>query len=330
MRNQNCQLVPIERLLIVAMIALFSFSIFPQSTECDKDAPMSRGASWSPDGKYIVFDSNRHRKQEIYIMKADGSEVRRLTATDRKNYLPTISPDGKRILFMSYSESEQAIYVMNLDGSHLRRVTDPEHSYGDPAWSPDGSRIVVHSDRDGETDEIYTMKPDGSDIKRLTFNESVDFVPRWSPDGKWIAFNAMRDGNREIYIMRPDGSDQRNVTMDPLSNMVHNWSPDSKHIIFYAFALGSSHLEANGVEKALRMPLVRQTAELYVIDIESRQRIQLTHDFYWDQSPVYSPDGRKILFESCRSGNRETYLMNSDGTGIERLTFSNGQPKQAK
>ncbi len=319
-RSHNKQTADIWTMFFLMLFPLSS--LLGQAIECDKDAPMSRGASWSPDGRYIVFDSNRDRKQEIYIMKADGSDVKRLTFTDKKNYLPTISPNGKQILFMSYSDTLQAVYTMNIDGSDLRRITDTRHKYGDPAWSPDGKRIVVHSNRDSEAEEIYTLKPDGADLKRLTNNEAVDFVPRWSPDGKWIAFNSLRDGNREIYIMRPDGSEQTNITKDPLSNMVHNWSPDSKYIIFYAFAIKSSQLANKGVEKSLRMPLVRQTAELYVVDIETGQRIQLTHDFYWDQSPVFSPDGKKILFESCRSGNRETYVMNRDGSGITRLTFS--------
>lgn len=295
----------------------------PQTIKCEKDAPMSRGASWSPDGKQIVFDSNRDRKQEIYIMNSDGSNVKRLTYSKRANYLPTISADGKKILFMSYSDSEEAVHVMNMDGNELKKLTDENSKNGDPDWSPDSRQIVFHSDRDEENRELYKMAADGTNVKRLTFNKSSDFVPRWSPDGKMISFNSSRDGNREIYVMSQDGTNQRNVTNDLLSNMVHNWSPDSKRIIFYAFGLQSAHLKNTNLSKGEKSALIRTTAEIYVTDLDGKNRIQLTHNYFWDQGPVFSPDGTRILFESCRSGNRETYVMDADGSNVKRLTYSN-------
>ena len=284
-------------------------STYAQAINCDKDAPMSRGATWSPDGMQIVFDSNRDRKQEIYIMNSDRSNVKRLTYTKTANYLPSISPDGKKILFMSYSDSEEAVYVMNIDGNELKKLTDENSRNGDPDWSPDSTQIVFHSDRDEENREIYKMDADGTHVKRLTHNKSTDYVPRWSPDGTMISFNTTLDGNREIYVMSPDGTNQRNVTNDPLSNMVHNWSPDSKKIIFYAFSLQSAHLKNTNLSKEEKSALVRTTAEIYVTDLDGKNRIQLTHNYFWDQGPVFSPDGSKILFESCRFGNRETYVM---------------------
>ncbi len=314
---------------LACLLALMVISKAPaqtaeQTPDCDKLAPMSRGATWSPDGNQIVFDSNRDGLQEIYIMNVDGSNVRRLTHTQTVKYLPSISPDGKRIVFMSYSDKEEAIYVMNIDGSGLQNVTNDKSRNGDPAWSHDSRQIVFHSDRDEDKSEIYVMDRDGSHVKRLTHNKNTDYVPRWSPDGSLISFNTTRDGNREIYVMNPDGSNQRNVTRDPLSNMVHNWAPDSKHIIFYAFALRSSDLAEYGISKDKRMELVRKTAEIYVIDLDGKNRVQLTNNFFWDQGPVFSPDASKILFESCRTGNRETFVMNADGSNVTRLTFSNG------
>lgn len=293
-----------------------------QAINCDKDAPMSRGATWSPDGKQIVFDSNRDGIQEIYIMNSDGSNVKRLTYTKTAKYLPSISSDGKKVLFMSYSDSEEAVYVMNIDGNELRKLTDENSRNGDPDWSSDSKQIVFHSDRDEEEPEIYVMDADGTNVKRLTRNKFRDYVPRWSPDGTMISFNTTRDGNREIYLMSSDGTNQRNVTNDPLSNMVHNWSPDSKKIIFYAFSLQSAHLKNTNLSKDEKSALVRTTAEIFVTDLDGRNRIQLTHNYFWDQGPVFSPDGSKILFESCRSGNRETYVMDADGSNVKRLTFS--------
>ena len=297
-------------------------SLFAQSVPCDRSAPKSRGANFTPDGKKIVFDSTRDGgPPQIYIMNSDGSGIKRLTHSDKSFYLPTVSPDGKMIVFMSYTEKEQAVYVLNIDGTGLKKLTGDSHD-GDPAWSADSRKIVFHSNRDEEKQEIYAMDRDGRNVKRLTYNKHTDYVPRWSPNGKMISFNTTRDGNREIYVMSPDGSKQRNITNDPLSNMVHNWSPDSSKIIFYAMGLSSSHLKETNLSPGAKSNIVRITAEIYTIDLDGKNRVRLTNDFFWDQGPAYSPDGKRILFESCRSGNRETWIMNADGSDIKRLTYS--------
>ena len=194
-----------------------------------------RSPSWSPDGKHIVFISNRagHAKHglvtsDIYVMDADGGNQQRLTNNDRFDTSPSWSPGGKRIAFVGNA----AIYVMDIDGDNEQRLTEDRTNGKDPSWSPDGKHIVFMSDGAGNM-EIYVMDADGGNQRNLTNNDRFDESPSWSPDGKRIAFASWRNGeNREIYMMDADGDNQRNLTKHPDNDWHPSWSPDSKRIAF--------------------------------------------------------------------------------------------------
>ena len=112
---------------------------------------MAAEPAWSPDGKRIVFVGPRQprvSKPEIYIMRADGTHIRRLTnnwnASDRS---PDFSPDGKRIVFLSNRDAtggagNAEIWVMDTNGRHAVNLTRSPYIDDHPAWSPDGSRIL--------------------------------------------------------------------------------------------------------------------------------------------------------------------------------------------
>jgi serine/threonine-protein kinase len=198
------------------------------------------GASISPDGRKIAFQSQREGGVDIFVMNADGSDPRRLTdftqlglgAVD-----PTWSPDGKRIAFRS-RVNRIDIYVINLDGTGLEKLTsDSSVVSGSPDWSPDGRRIAYVSRRHGRP-EIYVMNSDGSHQTRLTFNDSADTRPAWSPDGRQIAFYSNRDGDQEIYVMNADGSNQVRLTTNPGEDGFPSWSPDGRRIVFHRRVLG--------------------------------------------------------------------------------------------
>lgn len=190
--------------------------------------------TWSPDGKYIAFVSDRDGNKEIYVMKADGTQQVNLTRHPAEDWTPSWSPDGKSIAFASYRDGNWEIYVMGADGSNPQRLT--RHNAADyaPCWSPDGQRIAFQSNRDGNW-EIYVMNRDGSGLRRLTEDDATDSSPAWSPDGTLIAFESYRDGNMEIYLMATDGSEQRNITNDAYSNE-HGpaWARRGTRLLYYS------------------------------------------------------------------------------------------------
>jgi len=184
--------------------------------------------AWSPDGSQIAFVRN----QDIYVMKANGSDVRRLTraATPLGDGQPAWSPDGHRLAFIvaRAQPHRPAIYVMNVDGTHVTRLTDclPGCFDGQPAWSPDGAKIAFSHNED-----IYTMSPMGRDATRLTYCAHIAGCvdaggPVWSPDGRKIVFWVEgRDSNRQLYITNADGNDVRPLIPKTFDVCCFAWQP---------------------------------------------------------------------------------------------------------
>jgi len=133
----------------------------PQPTSTPSPSLDGRG-----DGT-IAFYSDRDGNPEIYVMNADGSDLRRLTDNDATDQAPAWSPDGTQIAFVSDRDGNREIYVMNADGSEPQRLTDNPAYESHPAWSPDGTQIAFISERDGNR-EIYILDADGSNVQRLT------------------------------------------------------------------------------------------------------------------------------------------------------------------
>lgn len=187
----------------------------------------SQDPSFSPDGRWIAFESNRvdDAPYGIYIAPAGGGLAVRVT----DGWAPAWSPDGKKIAFSSLG-----IATIEPDGTSRRQLTT-ERLDRAPSWSPDGRRIAFVSQRDGNF-EIYVMHADGTDRRRLTVNDRVDEDPTWSPDGQWIAFSRNTDGWGDIFVMKPDGSRQTQLTSGGSSHDLQPaWSPDGTWILFSAW-----------------------------------------------------------------------------------------------
>jgi TolB protein len=142
---------------------------------------LGSGPEWSPDGSEIVFYSDRDGNSEIYVMDADGANIRRLTDTPAPEYWPDWSPDGTQIVFRSDRDGNAEIYKMDADGSDPVRLTDHSAEDSRPDWSPDGSEIAWSSFRDGNY-EIYLMSADGTNQRRLTTTSVHAIQPDWKPD----------------------------------------------------------------------------------------------------------------------------------------------------
>ena len=245
----------------------------------------------SPDGKKIIFNSNRDRAAgepantaDLFVMNTDGTEQLRLI----RGSSATWSPDSKSIAYHASASgtglpikpdpgaatADSDLFVLNVDDGFAglegaRNITNSPDSLEDDAdWSPHGQELVFtsHPITDDPINsvhaEIYVMNADGAEAPgRLTFNEEEERAPSWSPDGMRIVFMCRRGGSDfEICVMNADGTDQ----------------------------------------------------------------LQLTNNTVLDATPTFSPDGRKILFHRPVLGRFQLFVMNPDGTGPVQLTNTLG------
>jgi Tol biopolymer transport system component len=204
-----------------------------------------RSFAWSPDGRRIAFSAlpDDHTAPEIFVMSADGSDVRRLTNNQLPDFGPSWSPDGKSIAFTSIRTGLSQIYRMGADGSAQRRLTNTFGNCDSPAWSPRGNLIAFHCGM--AMDKVSVMRPDGSHIRTLLRSapNTIETDPAWSPDGRLIAFGRGTRGpawaSLGVWTIRPDGRGVHRVTTD---GGAPAWSPDGRWIAFVALRNGNQEL----------------------------------------------------------------------------------------
>ena len=177
-------------------------------------AAADRHPAWSPDGSMIVFSSDRTGHFELYMVKASGAGLVRLTFTKAgvDNLEPAWSPDGTAIAFVRSARGTttvptDSIYSLSLTTSRTYRLTTPAPGKTDaqPAWSSDSSRIAFQSDRAGSED-IYVVDRKGNGLLRVTTSKYNEVHPTWAPSGRKIALISDRTGATEIYTLTVPGT----------------------------------------------------------------------------------------------------------------------------
>ena len=194
---------------------------------------------YSPDGRQIAFESNRDGRQSIYIMNADGTNVRRVTNPPAgADSIGSWSPGGDQLVFQSTRDGNFEVYKINVDGTGETRLTFNPVEDALPAWSPNGDKIAFNSRRNDPDSDIHLMNPDGSNVVNITRQAREDAWPTWSPDGSMIAFHSRADDplGEEIYRMNADGTGRTRLTFNVSANATQSfdifpfWSPDGTRI----------------------------------------------------------------------------------------------------
>jgi Tol biopolymer transport system component len=199
-------------------------------------------------------------------------------------------------------------------------------------------KIAFVSNRDGNN-EIYTMEPDGTAQTNLTNHPADDTDPAWSPDGTKIAFSSARDGNSQIYVMNADGTNLTRITNNEHYDKEPSWSPDGTKIAFTRMAIEPEPEPTPCPNRFCfedRFPPLRQD-DIYVMNADGSNQVQLTDSLGEDRSPAWSPDSTKIVYDAtnfdyccnqpgatcaCYLGANYTviYVMNADGSNKQALT----------
>ncbi|MDQ2840190.1 MAG: protein kinase [Acidobacteriota bacterium] len=216
------------------------------------DRKPTYGAAWTPDGREIVFASNRGTGGEsLWRVAVKGGAPRRLSPTLEGAFFPSISRQGNRLVY-TQSSKDTNIYLYRGPGFGKRPAPGPfgraeglilsSRRDDSPSFSPDQERIAFVSKRTGN-EEIWVSDRNGKSFLQLTsFKGPGTGTPRWSPDGNSIAFDSTAAGNSDIYIMGADGGARRRITAGPSGNFMPSWSPDGKWVYFKSDRSGSGQI----------------------------------------------------------------------------------------
>jgi Tol biopolymer transport system component len=276
------------------------------------------------DGQELIFQSTREGREcdQIYAMRIDGSNVRRISNGEGRTTCSFFYPDKKHVLYASTFLGGNScppkpdfsrgyvwpvydtydIFRANADGSGIERLTSTPGYDAEATISRDG-RIVFTSVRDGDM-EIYSMNGDGTNVKRLTNRPGPDGGPFFSPDGKKIVFRShplppgpelddykalLREGlwrptALEIFVMNADGSHLKQVTSLGGASFAPYFTPDGKRIIF-----ASNYQDPK-----------KRDFELYLVSVDGSDLERVTYNPTFDGFPMFSPDGKHLVFASNR------------------------------
>ena len=298
---------------------------------------------FSPDGKQIVYQAQPldYPFYQIYRQTLNGESTARpvrISTGRGRTTCSYFSPDGQRILFASshqdpkIDQTEEAerkqqaadkaagirrrykwdfdphtdIYEADLNGKILRQLTKEKGYDAEGAYSKDGQQIAFCSDRDGDPD-IYVMNADGSDVRQLTNTSGYDGGPFISPDGKWVIFRSDREKPEmlQIHVIGIDGKNDTALTATNGVNWGPYWHPAAPYIIWS----GADHSD----------PTARPNYDLWLARYEAKdgkfslsEPIRVTDFAGADVLPVFSPDGKKLMWTSTRTDDHSSQLFIAD------------------
>jgi Tol biopolymer transport system component len=272
------------------------------------------------------------RHEQIYLERADGSNVRQLVHSRASDVNPALSPDGRRLVFTRHVDSTpDRIFLVDVDGSGLEPLVPSNcpdvcsDSVEGSAWSPDGRRLVftraiLHGRSTEPTAvELWLTNTDGREAHRLTQKpaETVggrpgaqDGFAGWAPDGTRVVFTHRERGTPPspdqfaVYTIKPDGTDPRQLTPNDIQAGDAVWSPDGTLIAFL------SPPDAETFPKVV-----------YTMRPDGSGMTPLTSDLDVNDSddPAWSPDSRQIVFSHVAPGT-------STGADLYVVGRGGGQP----
>lgn len=267
-------------------------------------------AYFSFDGKQLIYQSNRggFECDKIWTMDIDGSNKTMVSPGHGAHTCAFFQPGEQQIVFASTSHLQGSCPKKPDLPSHIRYAW-PLHPY-----------------------DIYRANADGSGLTALTDNPKYDAEPIVSADGKWIVFGSQREGDFDIYRMDVDGSNVQRLTDTEGYDGGPWFSPDSTKIVWRAWHPTSAAEKAQW-QKNMKQDYVQSTPlDIWVMNADGSNKIRLTDNGATNWAPSWHPDGKRIVFSSNMDDwrddyktyghNFELYLINSDGSGLERITYN--------
>jgi Tol biopolymer transport system component/DNA-binding winged helix-turn-helix (wHTH) protein len=311
----------------------------------------------------FVWTGETSDNTDIYVRLVDGSNSVRLTTNPGDDINPVWSPDGSTIAFYRSAAEGDGAYIMPSLGGAERKVTDTwanRFSFGSHTWlhwSPDGRWLVLSDKVSAEEPfSLFLISPETGERRRLTSPPITyigDCSPAFSPDGTQVAFVRVFSAVvGEVYIVSVDGGEPVRLTHDGGGASNLTWALDGREIVFSTRYGGRTQLHRLPVDggaprwlaasgndahypafspQGNRLAWTRNTANSDIFRAAlpnnrdaSRPFSNLIVSTAFEGSPQYSPDGRRIVFQSSRSGSGEVWVCDSEGESPIRLTSFRG------
>jgi Tol biopolymer transport system component len=290
----------------------------------------------SRDGKRLAF-STLKQNADIWRLpvspetgKPTGLPVEVITTT-REDSRGAWSPDGRTLAFNSDRTGEMNTWLYSLEGRQSKQLTRGPGGDFQANWSPDGKRIVFFSSRTGNAD-IWSVDVESGHIEQLARTTSVDVNPFFSPDGKSIAYHSDQSGRPEVWLMNADGSGPRQLTDVGVMGHFMRWNQAGDGIIFRCPCGEKPQTLQVGVAGGAPEPLgeVVGGAHMSLSPDYSRIMDVVGHKTLWVSPlrdgkpekvfefddpdvridyPVWSPDGRWVLFDRFRPQGGDIWTM---------------------
>jgi len=314
--------------------------------------------AFSPDGNQVAFrEMNGHRNSGIFTALVGGDSSLRLTKNP-SDCCAAWSPDSRQIAFVRRNESEDEIYVVpSLGGTERKLYSSPRDLSPHLAWSPDGKWLAFPENNGTDTRSWITLLslPDFT-TRRLTMppGEDRDDSPSFSPDGTQLAFvrGTIAGVANNIYVVSFKGGQPRRLTFDNRPIFGLTWNAESCEVIYSSIREGPSILWRVSVTGGEPRPVVGVGLMAYSPSVapkgnELAYRQAVGRDNIWRISlkdgkhlagpptiaiaakgrklrPSFSPDGKRIAFESDRLGAMEIWACDRDGRNCAQLTSLHG------
>jgi len=240
----------------------------------------------------IAFASKLSGNKEIWCTDYDGKNLTKKTNHKSICVMPKFSNDGKYIFYTTYRNGNPDIFKYDF----IKDKSAPFLSYQGinliGSVSNDGKHIIATLSKDGDP-ELYLFSITGNLLKRLTYSKGVDTAASFSPNAKEFVFISDRDGNPQLFIMDIDGTNLKKMTYKGYNDSP-SWSPIGDKIVF---------TKRNGT-----------AFDIYIIDVVTKNEVQLTKNSGSNENPSFSPEGGYILFSSNRNGKYELFTMLLNGS----------------